>query len=471
MKKPVLWTSEEAATATNGRAEGHWQVTGISIDTRSLQPGDLFVALKDARDGHDFVPNAYEAGAAACMVSREISDVPALWVEDTLMSLEQLGEAARARTDAFCCAITGSVGKTSVKEMLAQIFRSAGPAHWNVKSFNNHFGVPITLARMPRETTRAVFEIGMNTPGEIAPRSRMVRPHAALITKIAPAHLEGMGTEEAVADEKASIFAGLMEGGVAILPATDRFFDYLKDKALGYAPTSKILTFGGKDSDAYVTGSQSDGIASTFQLNVRGEIAAVTIDAVGSHWGDNVAAAMLMAVVSGLSASDAAEALSGYAPPSGRGNAERLLLSDGGDFLLVDDAYNANPESMRAALGSFAQRPASRRIIALGEMKELGENADALHRSLAAHILASKPAKVYLVGEGIRPLIDRLVGKTQIEWAVNAAEVQKSLNKVLTNGDAVLIKGSNASGVRSLADGLRKWSKGQDSLVPNGRVS
>lgn len=471
MTKSVLWTAEEAAAATGGRAVGHWDVTGVSIDTRTIEPGDLFVALQDVRDGHDFVPNAYEAGAAACLVSREISDVPALQVEDTLVALESLGKAARARSNAFCCAITGSVGKTSVKEMLAQIFRSAGPAHWNVKSFNNHFGVPITLARMPRETTRAVFEIGMNTPGEIEPRSEMVRPHAALITKIAPAHLEGMGTEEAVADEKSAIFAGLEENGVAILPATDRFFDYLKTKALGFAPSAKILTFGGTDSDAFIVGSQSDGVASTFKVNVGGETVSVTIDAVGSHWGENVAAAMLMAVVSGLPAIDAANALSGYAPPEGRGNAERLPLSDGGDFLLVDDAYNANPESMRAALGSFAQRPAARRIIALGEMKELGENADALHRSLAAHVLASKPTKVFLVGEGIRPLIERLAGQTQIEWAVNSAEVQKSLNKTLISGDAVLIKGSNASGVRSLADGLRKWSKGQDSLVPGERVN
>lgn len=461
--KPILWTSEEAAAATGGRAEGQWAVTGISIDTRSLEPGDFFVALKDVRDGHDFVPTAYEAGAGACLVSRPITDVPALEVDDTLVALEKLGIAARARCDAFCCAITGSVGKTSVKEMLAQIFRAYGPSHWNVKSFNNHFGVPITLARMPRETTRAVFEIGMNSPGEIEPRSNMVRPHAALITKIAPAHLEGMGTEDAVAIEKSAIFAGLETGGFALLPAGDRFYDLLKERALAFAPEAQILRFGGSDTDAFITGSQSDGITTTFQAKVRGEAVSVTINAVGSHWGENVVAALLMAVCSGLTAPQAAEALAGYAPPAGRGTAEWLKLPDGGEFLLIDDAYNANPESMRAALGSFAQRPASRRFIALGEMKELGENADALHRALAAHVLASKPVKVFLAGEGIRPLIERLAGKTQIEWSPNAAALQKDINKTLITGDALLIKGSNASGMRLLADELRKWSNAQNT--------
>ena len=457
MTKP-LWTSEEAAKATGGRAVGRWAIYGLSIDTRSIQPGDMFVALKDVRDGHDFVPNAYEAGAGACLVSRPIEDVPALQVDDTLTALEAMGRAARARTDAFCCAITGSVGKTSVKEMLAQIFRAFGPAHWSVKSFNNHWGVPLTLARMPQDTTRAVFEIGMNTPGEIEPRSEMVRPHAALITKIAPAHLEGMGSEDAVALEKSAIFAGLQSGGYAILPLGDNFYEFLRDKAAEYAPDAKILTFGTEGSQAFVTDYETDGVSSRFTLEVLGETVDVSVDAVGEHWGQNVAAALLMANCSGLGVIEAAKALNGYAPPEGRGNAEWLNLGGEGRALMVDDAYNANPESMRAALAGFAMRPAKRKLIALGEMKELGPDADALHAGLAPEILACEPARVFLSGEGIKPLAKALDGKVEVSWAMKAGDLHEMVNKSLINGDALLIKGSNASGMGTLAGALRRFS-------------
>src|SRR5690242_9137515 len=214
-----LWTSEEAAKASGGKALGTWAVNGVSIDTRSLKPGELFVALKDVRDGHDFVANAFAAGAEAALVSRDVLGGRAgLMVDDVLAGLERLGLAARARNSGINAAVTGSVGKTSVKEMLARIYRAAGRAHWSDKSFNNHWGVPLTLARMHRETQRAIFEIGMNTPGEIAPRSKMVRPQVAMITRIAPAHLQGMHSVEAIADEKSDIFAGLEPGGAAILP-------------------------------------------------------------------------------------------------------------------------------------------------------------------------------------------------------------------------------------------------------------
>ena len=460
-----LWTSEEAAAATGGRAVGAWKVHGISIDTRTIEPGDMFVALQDVRDGHDFVPMAYERGAGACLVSKEIADVPALEVDDTLDALEALGRAARARTDAFCCAITGSVGKTSVKEMLAQIFRARGKAHWNVKSFNNHWGVPLTLARMPRETERAVFEIGMNTPGEIEPRSLMVQPHAALITKIAPAHLEGMGSEEGVALEKSAIFAGLQPGGTAILPRGDTFFEFLKAKAFEYQPDLNLLTFGTDNSDAYVTAYETDGVSSSFELDVMGDLVRVNVDAVGEHWGQNIAAALLLAVESGVLVGHAASALTGYAPPEGRGNAEWLQLEDGGRVLLVDDAYNANPESMRAALSGFALRPTERRLIALGEMKELGPDADSLHEALEPEILRCSPSHVFLVGEGIRPLAQVLEGKVSVDWAPSSAEIQNIVNKTLISGDALLIKGSNASGMRALAEALRKESAARSNAM------
>ena len=355
MTKP-LWTSDDITLATGGVATAPFKVTGtVSIDTRSLAAGDLFVALKDQRDGHDFVEAAFEAGAAGALVSRKKGDGPQVVADDTLAALEQLGVAARARCGAHRTAITGSAGKTSVKEMLARIYRALGPAHWSQKSFNNHWGVPLTLARMPEETERAVFEIGMSTPGEIAPRSRMVRPQTGLITCIAGAHLEGLGSLEAVAREKADIFEGLEAGGTFILPSDDIFFEYLADRARDLCPTGNLETFGhAKDATARIVGYEPDGVSSRVQVDVVGKPVLVTLDAVGEHWAINVAAALLAATQTGASVSDCAEALSGYAPPPGRGTAERLPLPGGGTFTLIDDAYNANPGSMRAALSSFA---------------------------------------------------------------------------------------------------------------------
>ena len=245
-----LWTSGDLAKATQGLASGEFDIKGISIDSREIKKGDLFVALKDVRDGHEFIPKAMAAGAIGCLVSESVDGVPSVKVNDTLRALEDLGRAARARSKGIHAAITGSVGKTSVKEMVAQIFRTKGTAHWNVKSFNNHFGVPLTLARMHEDTQRAIFEIGMNTPGEIAPRSLMVQPQIAMITKIAPAHLEGMGAIDAVADEKSDIFAGLVPDGAAILPRDDAFFDYMKARAFDLQPRAQLLSFGSAESQA-----------------------------------------------------------------------------------------------------------------------------------------------------------------------------------------------------------------------------
>ena len=324
-----LWTSDEAAAATGGKALGTWAVNGVSIDTRSLQPGNLFVALKDVRDGHEFVGSAFAAGAEAAFVSRDVlGGHPGLLVDDVLPALERLGAAARARNSGVISAVTGSVGKTSVKEMLARIFRAAGHAHWSDKSFNNHWGVPLTLARMPRETERAIFEIGMNTPGEIAPRSHMVQPHIAMITRIAPAHLEGMGSVEGVADEKSQIFAGLLPGGAAILPAKDKFLERLRAAALQLQPSAEVFTFGGAAGKHSATpvSYQTDGRYSTISIDVMGDVVTVKLDAVGEHWAANAALALLAATLAGVAPKAAAEALSGYAPPAGRGVAETLKL-------------------------------------------------------------------------------------------------------------------------------------------------
>jgi UDP-N-acetylmuramoyl-tripeptide--D-alanyl-D-alanine ligase len=470
-----LWTSSEAAKATNGKLVGEWTVTGVSIDTRSLKLGEMFVALKDVRDGHDFVDNAFAAGAAACLVSRDIlssGGKPGLIVDDVLVGLENLGLAARARTQATCAAITGSVGKTSVKEMLARIFRAAGRAHWSDKSFNNHWGVPLTLARMHKATQRAIFEIGMNTPGEIAPRSRMVRPHISMITRIAPAHLQGMHSVEAIADEKAQICAGLEPGGHAILPEKDYFFERLKRQALQLQPSAEIMTYGGArgPKSASPLSYETDGRVSKIEIDVMGNTVAVTLDAVGEHWAANAALALLAAVVAGVAPKAAADALSGYAPPAGRGVAETLKLPKGGEATLVDDAYNANPESMRAAIEGFARRP-GRKIVALGEMRELGEGSAALHAGLAGPILSANVAAAVLSGGEMSHLAAELRRRNatmRVEHVTGPGEASEIVKTWLQPGDAVLIKGSNASGMARVGAALRAMS---ESAAPSQKAS
>jgi UDP-N-acetylmuramoyl-tripeptide--D-alanyl-D-alanine ligase len=459
-----LWTSEEACKATGGKMLGTWAVNSVSIDTRSLQPGALFVALKDVRDGHDFVSNAFAAGAEAALVSRDVlGGHPGLLVDDVLVGLEKLGLASRARNSGVSAAVTGSVGKTSVKEMLARIFRAAGRAHWSDKSFNNHWGVPLTLARMPRDTERAIFEIGMNTPGEIEPRSRMVRPHIAMITRIAPAHLQGMGSVESVADEKSQIFAGLQPGGAALLPEKDHFYSRLKAAALKLQPSADVMTYGGVRGPKSATplSYRTDGRTSQIEIDVMGDVVMVSLDAVGEHWATNAALALLASVVAGVAPRQAADALSGYAPPAGRGVAETLKLPEGGEYVLVDDAYNANPESMRAAIEGFAQRP-GRKVIALGEMRELGEGSPALHAGLASSIIAANVSAAVLSGGEMSHLaaeLRRAAAHIRVEHVTGPAEAIEVVKNWLQPGDAVLIKGSNASGMARVGTALRKLSE------------
>ena len=459
MTRP-LWTSSDIALATGGEATAPFEVTGsISIDTRTLQKGDLFVALKDQRDGHEFVEAAFKAGAAGALVARPVPGGPLVQVDDVLDALTQMGIAARVRCGAHRTAVTGSAGKTSVKEMLAQIYRAFGPAHWNVKSFNNHWGVPLTLARMPEETQRAIFEIGMNTPGEIAPRSQMVRPHTGIVTCIAAAHLQGLGSVEGIAEEKSNIFAGLEAGGTIILPADDGFLDYLSARARSFCPTGSVETFGtSDDATARIAGYETDGRTSEVLVDIVGQRARVTLNAVGAHWAQNVAASLLAASQAGLSLKDCAEALSGYAPPPGRGTSETLVLPDIGEITLIDDAYNANPASMRAALKALAQRSGSRRLVALGDMREIGDTSAAEHRALAAPVVEAGVDRIFLVGAEMQHLSQALPRDLQQISAPTADELWNQLQKALRAGDVLLIKGSNASGMGKLADRLRQWS-------------
>ena len=464
-----LWTAEDAAAATGGTNTDLWRADGLSIDTRSLEKGDLFVALTDQRDGHDFVAQAFAAGASAALVSRDVSDAggPLLVVDDVLPALEAMGIAARARCEAVRVAVTGSVGKTSVKEMLAQIFRAAGTAHWSVKSFNNHWGVPLTLARLPQNAERAVFEIGMSTPGEIAPRSNMVRPHCAIITKIAGVHLEGLGSVAGVAEEKAGIFSGLEAEGVAVLPASSAYLDLLKTRALEAVSDAEILTFGTEsESDARILSYEADGHGALAELDILGTKVSVRLQAGGAHWALNAAAALLASVASAkLSASEAAEALGGFAPPAGRGGVEELALPGGGIFTLVDDSYNANPTSMRAALEALGARPATRRLVALGAMGELGPDSARMHAALSDAVEASGADHIWLSGADMQALAAALPKSLTQHWSAKSGGLLEHVQNALSHGDVLLIKGSNASGMIQLADALRLWSASADKQM------
>ena len=451
-----LWTSREALAATGGMLVGdEWTCNGVSIDTRSVGPGDLFVALKDVRDGHDFVPDAMARGASASLVSRGgAGPGSALQVGDTLEALRALGAAARDRSDAIRIAVTGSVGKTSVKEAIAAVLRASGPAHWSIKSYNNHWGVPLTLARMPQKTERAVFELGMNHAGEIRDLSGLVRPHVALITRIAPAHLEHLGTIEAIAAAKSEIFEGLETDGVAIYPADDPLVEIITSYA-NQSCAAFLLDFGTSSDAAIRIEEFSTGIdGSSGMINVMGQRLRFRLAASGAHWAWNAGAIFAACAAAGLDVQNVAEALASVDAERGRGQAVKIDLPCGGHFTLLDDAYNANPVSMRAAieaLGSVAPGEGGRRIAVLGDMLELGPDAKRLHADLTTPLQDADVDAVYCCGELMRNLYTALPDRLQAGHAADAAAALKMFKSELRSGDIVLLKGSNGSGLHKIA--------------------
>lgn len=454
----ILWTSHEMEVATGGRATTSFTCNDLSIDTRSLEAGNMFIALTDNRDGHEFIANAKAAGASSALVSKICDDIPSLLVPDVDSALIDLGRYAKNRAKAERVAVTGSVGKTSVKEMIARVFRSAGKAHWSDKSFNNHYGVPLTLARMPADTERAVFEIGTSSVGEIAERSNSVQPHHAIVTAIAPAHLEFFDSVGAIADEKADIFVGLENEGTIILPIDDEYCERMAARGKSNCPSGSLATFG-KDSGAnsIVENYRTDGVSSVVDIRVDGTLAQVKLNAVGEHWAVNSAATLLAAVRSGIKLQDAASALEGYSVLKGRGTAEKLELPGGGSFVLVDDSYNANPSSMRAAINSLSSRVGNRRIAALGEMLEIGPSSHEEHSNLYEPLKDVGVEHLLLAGENMRSLREVARKHIPVDWAKTADPLVQIAKNLLQDGDILLVKGSNASGMGRLVDSLRKW--------------
>jgi len=455
-----LWTAREAANAAGGRlTDGGWTATGVSIDTRTLQPGDLFVALTDQRDGHDFAQDALNKGAAAVMVSRaDCASGPRLVVDDVLKGLRALGEGARKRCDGVRVGVTGSVGKTGVKEALAAIFRAAGRAHWSEKSYNNHWGVPLTLSRMPADTERAVFEMGMNHAGEIADLVSMVRPHVGLITKIAPAHLENLGSMEAIADAKAEIFSGLADDAVAVVPADDEFAPRLMD-AVAVSRAAFLIDFGWSPKAAVRVLSYNEGPEGGIgQIDLMGRKMDLRLRLSGLHQAVNAAGSLAAAFAAGVDPELALDALSRLEPVAGRGARFETRLSGERRITVIDESYNANPASMAAALTSLkarAPKGSGKRIAVLGEMLELGPDSPALHASLASPVQDAGADFVIAVGKGAKALAEALEGRVETVWAADAGQAGELLLKKAGDGDVVLIKGSNASGVHKVAASLK----------------
>ncbi len=466
-----LWTAEEAARATGGRAIGDWAVDGVSIDTRTIAAGDLFVALKDVRDGHDFVAQALANGAGAAMVSRVpdgvADDAPLLIVDDVLPALERLGVAARARTDARVVAVTGSVGKTSTKEMLRLVLGGQGRVHAAEASYNNHWGVPLTLARMPADTEFAVIEIGMSNPGEIAPLAKLARPHVALITTVAAAHLEAFDDLSGIAREKATIFEGLEPNGIAIInadlevtPILDAAADAVGAKKVHFGTargTPYHLDSVDMRADTTIVRAALNGASFLFKLGTMGRhfaMNALAVLAVGDQWDIDPA----------LAAVD----LSAWRPVGGRGTRERIILDDVEDglwFDMFDDAFNANPTSLQAALQVLAAATPDdgvgriakgRRVAVLGDMLELGPEELDLHRAVADDPALKKVDVVHCVGPRMRALYDVLPAAQRGNYAPSADEMVKEAHAIVDAGDVLLIKGSKGSKVSRVVDALRK---------------
>ena len=453
----ALWTSEEIAVATGGRASAAFDVTGVTFDSREVGPGDLFVAMPGTvHDGHKFVDAAFEAGASGAIVSQPVNG-PHVLVEDTFAALQALGRASRERSRATIVGVTGSVGKTSTKEALyAALDRNRpGKVHRSVKSYNNHTGVPLSLSRMPRDADFAVLEMGMNNKGEIGALTRQVRPHVAVITSIAPAHIENLGSMEAIADAKAEIFEGLERGGTAIVPNDTPYRDRLVRAARRHADS--IITFGGGDADVHaVHAVTAEGGGSLISAALLESELTFTISQRGEHWVGNSLAVLAAVEAVGADVAVAGLALADLGGLKGRGE-RHVVEIEGGELLLIDESYNANPASMAATLKSLGEESeVTRRIAVLGPMRELGEHSAKLHADLAPAVRDAHVDQLILIGDEMRPLAEQVIGNISLDLVSSVEEATEALRRIVRPGDAVLVKASNSVGLAKLVQSMAK---------------
>ena len=465
----ALWTSDALASATGARVSGTpaRDIAGISIDSRTIAPGEAFFAIRGDRvDGHDYVTKALARGAGVAVIAADKlaampTGAPLLIVGDVLEALRAAARAARARSSAKVIAVTGSAGKTGTKDALRLVLAHGGETHASAASFNNHWGVPLSLARLPESAHFGVFELGMNHAGEIEPLVKLVRPHVAIVTTIEAVHLEYFSGIEAIADAKAEIFLGLESGGAAVLPRDNAQFARLAEAARR-AKVGRIVSFGEHaDADARLIDIGLKADCSAVQANILGDDVTYKVGAPGKHIAMNSLAVLAAAKLAGADLALAALALADLEPPVGRGR--RLTLDvAGGSALLIDESYNANPASMRAALDVLAQAPIGkrgRRVAVLGDMLELGADAADLHRGLADAVTGAQVDVVYCAGPMMRELWDALPAALRGGYAESADLLEPEVVAAVRAGDAVMVKGSNGSRmgpiVKSLSERFR----------------
>lgn len=464
MTNPPLWSRDEITALPEARLVGEpGRLTGASIDTRSLQPGDLFFALKGvSHDGHQHVPAALAKGAAAAVIEagREgefAAAGPLVAVPDVLRAMEDLGRAARARSRGKIIAVTGSVGKTGTKEALRLVLSRFGETHAAAASFNNHWGVPLTLARMPASARFGVFEIGMNHPAEIVPLTAMVRPHVAVVTTVEPVHIAHFRAIQGIADAKGEIFSGLETGGVAILPRDNPHFERLAAHALA-SRAGRIISFGESElADVRALRIAAGAEASMVEADVMGHRLAFRIGTAGRHVALNALSVLATVAALGLDLDEAASCYASLVPPEGRGERITLQLPNG-TFLLVDESFNANPASMRAALATLAliEVPAGgRRIAVVADMGELGETGPAAHRGLAHAIATSRADLVFTAGPLMKGLWDELPERLRGHHAAHSSELRDIVAEAVRPGDVVMVKGSKSTLVSKVAAYLK----------------
>lgn len=455
-----LWRAADAAEAVGTTTRCPWKGWGVSIDSRTVQKGDIFVALSGPNfDGHDYAAQAFEKGAAAAILSREVTlpdHSPRLMVADTDAALRDLGLAARARMTGRVAAVTGSVGKTGTKEALRTVLADQGPTHATSGNLNNHWGVPLSLARMPADSAYGVFELGMNHPGELTELTAMVRPHVAVVTTVAAAHVEFFSSVADVAEAKAEIFKGL-DGGTAIVPRDNEHYALLADRARSYG-AGDIVSFGGHhESDARLLSSMMDAETSVVSADIAGQRINYQLNMSGHHWVVNSLAVLAAAAALGADLETAAASISKMRPLPGRGARHRIAIP-GGSFELLDESYNASPAAMRAAFETLKlanPTGGGRRIAVLGDMRELGDEADALHAGLAEDLVAEGADLVLAAGPHMAALYRELPDRMRGAHAGDAKSLEAIVLDIVGPGDVVLVKGSLGSRMGPIVEALR----------------
>ena len=475
MRMRPLWTGAEAARATGGASEIEWAAHGLSIDSRTIRSDELFIALRGPNfDGHDFVAEALAKGAAAAMVERRWAGAagagPLLVVEDAMEALNSLAVAARTRSGALVVAVTGSVGKTGTKEALRLAFEAQAESHASAGNLNNQWGVPLSLARMPREAAYAVFELAMNRPGELGPLARLVRPHVAIVTTVEAVHLEFFASLAAIADAKAEVFEGLEAGGVAILNADNPYFEQLAQAARRNG-ADRVMGFG---SDARASARLENLALHPDCCCIAAEIGGLPvtykIGAPGRHWAMNSLAVLAAVHAVGADLGLAALALAQFTPPQGRGRRHRVDLGGEG-FVLIDESYNASPAAVRAALATLAGTPVGargRRIVVLGDMLELGPDAPRAHEELAADITRAGVRLVFTAGANMARLHEALPAELRGARARTSEELVAEVGDAVRAGDVVLVKGSLASRMGLVVEALLALHRDLPARVVNG---